>query len=223
MTLTNVIIVMTPLLTQNWAIAGESTKSSPTQRTFILFSVREVAQVHETSQDLASTRCFKGASKVLQKGIADASKSCSPWAMSVYVQISKYVSLIIIVNVHLHKWPTGGDLCPSLENGINLLITETHGGQGAAEMLEEFGIPFLLPRPWVHMELMTSLEQKHSSLRVTRFWILHPSWSCFEMGSGIFFCCCRTSPVNCQGEGTNFQRLVAFPCILARGVKPTYL
>mmetsp|Transcript_661 Transcript_661/g.1378 ORF Transcript_661/g.1378 Transcript_661/m.1378 type:complete len:233 (+) Transcript_661:2546-3244(+) len=56
---------------------------------FILFSVREVAQMHETSQDL--------------------------------------------------------------ENGINLFITETHGGQGAAEMLEEFGIPFLELRMPLHL------------------------------------------------------------------------
>ena len=56
---------------------------------------------------------------------------------------------------------------PRLENGINLFITETHGGQGAAEMLEEFGIPFL-PVANDNQKLgphglppMTSLEQKH--------------------------------------------------------------
>ena len=45
--------------------------------------------------------------------------------------------------VYAHLYLTHGGSLSRLENGIDLFITETRCGQGAAEMLEEFGILFL--------------------------------------------------------------------------------
>ena len=127
-----------------------------------------------------SPKCTRPAKTWQPKlGIAAASKSCSPWAMYICIYVKKNV--ISWYNMPIFIWRI---FVPRLENGINLFITETHGGQGAAEMLEEFGIPFLpvandnqkLGPHW--LPPMTSLEQKHgtNAFKVDGQW-MHPSGS----------------------------------------------